>query len=97
MSLLKNPSLPINSTILVTGANGYLGSAIASALLTAGYRVRGTVRSAPQHAWLATHLTRTHGAGRFELVSVPDMAAAGAFDGALQGAQTRPPHPPPAR
>ncbi|GME39343.1 hypothetical protein GTA08_BOTSDO08493 [Neofusicoccum parvum] len=84
MSLLKNPSLPINSTILVTGANGYLGSAVASALLSAGYRVRGTVRSAPQHAWLASHLTRAHGAGRFELVSVPDMAAAGAFDAALK-------------
>ncbi|KAL1614158.1 hypothetical protein SLS56_012174 [Neofusicoccum ribis] len=84
MSLLKNPSLPINSTILVTGANGYLGSAIASALLTAGYRVRGTVRSAAQHAWLTSLLTRTHGGGRFELVSVPDMAAAGAFDGALK-------------
>lgn len=31
--------------VLVTGATGYVGSWCIAALLTAGYRVRGTVRS----------------------------------------------------
>jgi len=36
----------MSSSVLVTGANGYLGEAIAIALRGAGYRVYGLVRSA---------------------------------------------------
>jgi nucleoside-diphosphate-sugar epimerase len=39
------PALPPGSTILVTGANGFLGSHITDQLLASGYAVRATVRS----------------------------------------------------
>ena len=36
---------PRNSTVLVTGVTGYIGSVVAERLLARGYRVRGLVRS----------------------------------------------------
>ena len=37
--------LPRGSQILVTGANGFIGSNVIHGLLELGFRVRGTVRS----------------------------------------------------
>ena len=39
------PFIPIGSTVLVTGVNGYLGAHVALELLQAGYKVKGVVRS----------------------------------------------------
>lgn len=45
-----------SSTVLVTGANGFIGSHVVSQLLEAGYRVIGSVRSSSKAAQLlATH------------------------------------------
>ncbi|KAF9640008.1 hypothetical protein BFW01_g11814 [Lasiodiplodia theobromae] len=84
--LPPSPALPPGSLILITGANGLLASHLCSALLSAGYRVRGTVRSARQHAWLADLFATRHGSpDRFELFEVPDMAAPRAFAQAVRG------------
>jgi nucleoside-diphosphate-sugar epimerase len=57
--------------ILVTGANGFLGSHIIYQLLGKGYRVRGTARGAK--VALAGHMFASHG-DKFEVVSVDNLA-----------------------
>lgn len=68
------------SPVLVTGAGGYVASHCVSALLNAGYHVRGTVR----HLEKAQHLRELPGADRLELVEA-DLLKDGAFDAACQG------------
>lgn len=85
MASLENLVVPKGSTILVTGANGYLGSNIADQFLEYGYNVRGTVRDTEKNAWLAKLFEKNHGPDRFELFKVADMVAEGAFDEAVKG------------
>lgn len=82
---IPSPALAPESPILITGANGLLASHLCSALLSAGHRVRGTVRNARKHAWLADLFATRHGPDRFERFEVPDMAAPGAFADAVRG------------
>lgn len=82
---IQDPALPKDSTIVVSGANGYIASHIVDQLLAAGYVVRGTVRDTSKTAWLASHFDKTYGAGRFTLHSVPDAAKEGAFDEVFKG------------
>ncbi|KAK4151155.1 hypothetical protein C8A00DRAFT_17409 [Chaetomidium leptoderma] len=82
------PHLPPNSLVLVTGANGLIASHAADQLLAAGYRVRGTVRSATRCAYLSTLFAARHhhgGPDRFELVEIPDVSVPGAWDAAVRG------------
>ncbi|KII85735.1 hypothetical protein PLICRDRAFT_178764 [Plicaturopsis crispa FD-325 SS-3] len=76
---------PHSTTVLVTGFTGFVGSHVADQLLKAGYRVRGTTRTASKAAFLHEKFTREYGVGRFEVAEVPDMTASGAFDIATQG------------
>lgn len=73
------------SLVLITGANGFVGSHIADQLLAAGYNVRGTSRSLEKSQWLYDLFDKKYGRGRFEAVVVPDMVADGAFDDAVKG------------
>ncbi|KAK6210083.1 hypothetical protein QIS74_11667 [Colletotrichum tabaci] len=57
------------STILVTGANGYLGCRLSNTLTERGYRVRGVYGTE----------------GQFDLFEVPDLTKQGAFDDAVKG------------
>ncbi|GAB1315224.1 Aldehyde reductase 2 [Madurella fahalii] len=82
---ITSPFIPPSSLILVTGANGLIGSHIVDQLLAAGYRVRGTVRSASRCSYLTDLFEARHGPNRFELFEVPDVTASGAWDGALKG------------
>ncbi|RKK57111.1 hypothetical protein BFJ69_g17579 [Fusarium oxysporum] len=84
MSPLDNPAVPKGSTVLVTGANGLLGSNIADQFLEYGYRVRGTVRDTEKNAWLQTLFDKKYGEGKFELFKVPDLEVEGAFDEAVK-------------
>ncbi|KAK3335868.1 NAD(P)-binding protein [Cercophora scortea] len=79
------PKIPLGSLILVTGANGLIGSHAVDQLLAAGYRVRGTVRNKQRCAWLELLFEARHGKGQFELIEVPDLAAPGAWDVPVQG------------
>ncbi|KAL4876915.1 hypothetical protein BJY04DRAFT_231200 [Aspergillus karnatakaensis] len=64
-------AIPVGSTILVTGANGYIASHVCDILLSLGYRVRGTVRS--EKPWLDAFFEEKYGAGRFESIVVPNL------------------------
>ena len=71
--------------ILVTGVNGFLGSHLANMLLERGYAVRGSVRSEEKAAWVKEVMTMRHPSAHFEIVVVPDIAAAGVFDHYVKG------------
>lgn len=85
----KSPVIAPGSLVLVTGANGYIGSHVASQLIQAGYRVRGTVRDKAKTAWLQELFDKKYGEGKFESVIVEDMGKRGAFDEACKGGITR--------
>ncbi|WAO87457.1 Epimerase domain-containing protein [Fusarium falciforme] len=85
MAPLDNPAVPKGSTVLVTGANGLLGSHIVDQFLEYGYKVRGTVRDTEKNAWLQALFDKKYGKGSFELFKVADLAAEGAFDEAMKG------------
>ena len=78
-------AIPDGSLVLVTGANGFIGSHVADQFLTVGYRVRGTVRSESKGAWLKQLFDRKYGPNKFEIAIVPDMSQKGAFDHAMEG------------
>ncbi|KAI0969331.1 hypothetical protein F4678DRAFT_463592 [Xylaria arbuscula] len=70
-------ALPKGSLILVTGASGYIASNIIFEALKAGYRVRGTSRSAGKNEVFQSD--------DYEGVVVPNFDADGAFDDAVRG------------
>lgn len=77
MSILpKDAILPQSSTILVTGANGYISSHVVDQLLKYGYKTRGTVRDVQESAWLQEHFDKEYGTGKFELVEVKETTKA---------------------
>lgn len=54
--------------ILVTGANGYIGSHVVDLLLSLNYLVRGTVRT--DRPWLNQFFESKYGPGKFETVTI---------------------------
>lgn len=71
--------------VLVTGVSGYIGSHVAEELIAAGYKVRGTSRTSAKAQWLVDHLNNKFGSGKIEIVEVPDMIKADAYDAAVVG------------
>ncbi|KAJ7079512.1 hypothetical protein C8R43DRAFT_1083223 [Mycena crocata] len=69
--------------VLVSGANGYIADWVVRTLLEEGFAVRGAVRSADK----GNHLRELFASykEKFELVVVPDITQAGAFDDAVKG------------
>lgn len=84
--MFSDRAIPEGSLVLVTGANGFIGSHVIDQLLQLGYKVRGTVRSPKKAAWVKEMFEKKYGAGMFELVEVADMSTPGAFDEAIKGA-----------
>lgn len=82
---ISNPTIPLGSTILVTGANGLIASHVVDQLLFAGYHVRGTVRTPSKCTWMEPLYTQRHGSGKFELITVSDFVKLGAWDAAVRG------------
>lgn len=85
MSATDHPAIEKGSTVLVTAANGFIGSNIADQFLRLGYKVRGTTRKPEKNAWLSKLFDSKYGPGKFEFVAVPDMEADEAFDRATKG------------
>ncbi|KAL4908693.1 hypothetical protein BDW74DRAFT_166283 [Aspergillus multicolor] len=77
--------IPVDATILVTGANGYIGSHVCNILLSLGYRVRGSVRS--PKPWLDAFFDSKYGPGRFESVVIPCLTEREAWETAVEGVQ----------
>ena len=78
-------AIPKGSLVLVTGANGYIGSHVVDQFLAAGYKVRGTVRSETKGAWIKELFDEKYGSNKFELAIVPEIERRGAFDEAMKG------------
>lgn len=73
-----------HSLILVTGANGYIASALVKKLVDHGAHVRATVRREASGEQLRETLS-PDAKGSLEISIVQDITAAGAFKKALQG------------
>ncbi|KAF4845251.1 putative uncharacterized oxidoreductase [Colletotrichum siamense] len=71
--------------VLVTGINGYVGGRTVEALLKAGYRVRGTVRSIPSAQATVEALAGYE--QNLEIVEVADTSVLGAFDEVAKGVE----------
>ena len=71
--------------MLVTGANGFLGSHIIDQFLADGYRVRGTVRKLESSKWLQDYFNEKYGDGLLSLVEVEDLTKVGSLDEAVKG------------
>jgi len=79
-------AIPTGSWVLVTGATGFVASHVTRQLLQRGYKVRGTVRDQSKAQWLIDdHFKSYADSGSYELVTVSDISAAGAFDEAVKG------------
>ena len=85
MAVFDSPAITPGSTVLVTGSNGFVGAHVADQLLQQGYKVRGTVRDAVKHQWLADLFSQKYGKDKFDLITVKDMREPGAFDDAVSG------------
>lgn len=78
---------PAAGPVLVTGANGYLGTHVVVALLEAGYPVRATVRNEERAAELGDDLRRAgHDGQRVELVEA-SLDSDDAWSEAVAGTQ----------
>ncbi|KAJ5352456.1 hypothetical protein N7452_001430 [Penicillium brevicompactum] len=84
--LLHDLAIPIDSVVVVIGANGFIGLETCEKLLQAGYKVRGTVRSVEKYSSFMHDFFDLKWPGKFELVQVVDFEEEGAFDEAFKGA-----------
>lgn len=85
VSAVQDFTIKPGSLVLVTGANGFIGSHVADELLDRGYNVRGSVRDTRKQAWLEEHFESRYGSERFELVCLPEMTERDAFDAVMKG------------
>jgi nucleoside-diphosphate-sugar epimerase len=82
---IQNPLIAPGSLVLLTGANGLIGSHIVDQLLQCGYRVRGTVRSLKRCSWMEPLFASRHANSSLEIIEVADINAPGCYDSALKG------------
>lgn len=73
-----------NSTVLITGINGYIASVLGMQLLEAGYSIRGTTRRLSSVDPLLEGPYAPY-IDRVNIYEVPDMTVSGAFDEAAKG------------
>ncbi|KAL3480814.1 hypothetical protein BJX99DRAFT_272544 [Aspergillus californicus] len=76
-------ALKIGERVLVTGANGFIGSNVVDVLLSLGYIDRGTVRS--EKPWLNELFESKYAAAKFETVIIPTLDDKDALAAVLDG------------
>ncbi|KAI0368229.1 D-lactaldehyde dehydrogenase [Pilatotrama ljubarskyi] len=83
------PTISPPATVLVTGANGYIGLWVVLELLGKGYSVHAAVRTTDKSELLVSIITRKlpDAPLRLTVFVVPDITADGAFDEAVKGVQ----------
>lgn len=71
------PTISPSSTVLVTGANGYIGFHVVHELLLRGYSVHAAVRSADKARVLANFVSKKHPEAKYRFTGfvVPNMTA----------------------
>ncbi|KZT29948.1 D-lactaldehyde dehydrogenase [Neolentinus lepideus HHB14362 ss-1] len=74
-----------NATVLVTGANGFVGAWIVKKLLEQGCSVRAAVRTESRGQHLLD--TNNNYGGRLQIVAIGDIAKDGAFDEGVRGVE----------
>lgn len=73
------------STVLITGVNGYIAAVLAKHLLDNGYHVRGSVRKRASADPLVSGPLKSYAeSGALSIVEVPDITVDGAFDEAVK-------------
>lgn len=75
-------ALPTSSLVLVTGATGFIASHIIQQLLSLGFHVRATVRTASKASTSQTTTHQNH--PNYSTAIVPDIAAPNAFQDAIR-------------
>lgn len=75
--------LPAGSRILVTGANGFIGSNVIQCLLELGFRVRGAVRS--PKPWLDEMFRGRFGGDSYESVVLANFEDVESLVGVMEG------------
>lgn len=82
---LNRSALQEGSLVVVTGANGYVGSHIVNTLLKTGFRVRGTVRDLNRSSWMKELFQNRYNTSSFELVQVHDITSTALLKEAFKG------------
>ncbi|KAF8875845.1 hypothetical protein BD779DRAFT_1664099 [Infundibulicybe gibba] len=77
------PTIQPGSTVLVTGASGFIGVWVIRNLLEKGYKVRGVVRSERKVDYIRNLFSEYE--DRLEMVVVQDITEEGTFDEAIKG------------
>lgn len=76
-------ALSAGSLILVTVANGYIGSNVVDCLLQLGFKVRGTIRT--PKPWLDQPFQRNYRINSFQSVVIPSLENEAAVNDAMTG------------
>jgi uncharacterized protein YbjT (DUF2867 family) len=71
--------------VLVTGATGYLGAAVAEQFIQDGYVVVGSARTLSKAENVKNFFDKKYGSGKFEIYASGDLEKEGAFDDAVKG------------
>lgn len=81
----QNRSVGANSRILVTGGNGFVGSAIVHQLLVQAFKVRATTRATSKMEGMKEQAEKEFRSGSLEVVEVPDLSVRDSLKEALKG------------
>lgn len=79
------PAITKGSTVLVTGATGFIGSWTALEFVKQGYRVRAPVRNRAKGRILKEVLEQEYGPNKVEIVIITDMTDPQVYDEAIKG------------